>query len=226
MAVSSREAASMVMKQASSQPDIPEEQMAVGEYLTASEALNKQLEQLKKLPDSKKWAFGYGSLILSINAGLVGVIGNSFFRRMLMVRKGLFLTSIPSALMPGLLIGPIYMKCVTYPILLNDLNCAVCADIRGGLINFLLGTAYPIFLAAPLSAALAYRYDTVKLPALSYKNFDQRQFVDFWRSKVRYFKGQFITIAIFQTCFGMFIAGSQMQVARQELTRKFTKVDH
>ncbi|XP_038051213.1 transmembrane protein 126A-like [Patiria miniata] len=222
MAISRKDVVSVVTEQSSTQS---KEQVGTGEYLSASEALEKQLQLVKKLPDSKSWPFGYGPLVLSINAGLVGVIGNSFFRRMLMVRRGLFLTSIPSTLMPALLIAPAYMKFVTHPILLNDLDCAVCAEIRGGLINFLLGAMYPVLLAAPLNAALARRYDTVKVPSMSFKNFDRSHFVKFWRSKIRYFKGQFVTIAIFQTIFGMFIAGSQMRVAKEDLGQKLVKVE-
>ena len=86
-----------------------------------------------------RWPFGYGNLVLPLNAGLVGLVGNSFFRRMLKVRQGLILTSLPSALLPALVMTPAWMGFITKPILLGDLQCSICADIRGGLVNFLLG---------------------------------------------------------------------------------------
>ncbi|XP_033637514.1 transmembrane protein 126A-like [Asterias rubens] len=194
------------------------------QLISPDEAMKMQMEQIQELPSGKRWPFDMGPLMLSVNAGLVGVISNSFFRRMLMVRKGLFLTSLPMAIMPALIMTPAWSELISKPILLGNMKCEICADIRGGLINFALGAVYPFFLAGPLSAALAKRYDTVKIPKLSLKKSDQRTLFNFWSGKVRYFKTQFIAITIFQTCFGMYVAGSQIALMRNGLKKKLEKL--
>lgn len=42
--------------------------------------------------------------------------------------------------------------------LAGELNCEVCAVVRGGLIGAVIGGLYPVFLALPMNASLAARY--------------------------------------------------------------------
>lgn len=40
----------------------------------------------------------------------------------------------------------------------GEINCEVCAVVRGGLIGAVVGGFYPILMALPVNASLAARY--------------------------------------------------------------------
>lgn len=42
--------------------------------------------------------------------------------------------------------------------LAGELNCEVCAVVRGGLVGAVVGGLYPIIMALPVNASLAARY--------------------------------------------------------------------
>ena len=86
-----------------------------------------------------RWPFLTGNPLVAFNTGLVGLVSNSFFRRMLMVRQGLILSSLPMAVVPGITITLLYPTLISFPILTGDLNCPLCASMRGGLMGFTLG---------------------------------------------------------------------------------------
>ncbi|KAJ7404196.1 Transmembrane protein 126A [Willisornis vidua] len=46
----------------------------------------------------------------------------------------------------------------------GQLNCEVCAVVRGGLVGAVIGALYPVCLAIPLNASLAARYMSSPLP--------------------------------------------------------------
>lgn len=65
------------------------------------------------------------------------------------------------------------MKCFACPA--GELDCQVCAVVRGGLIGAVVGAFYPIFMAIPVNGSLAAKYvlsicselNLVVFPALS-----------------------------------------------------------
>lgn len=80
--------------------------------------------------------------------------------------------------------------------------------------NFLFsGAAYPLVLTVPLNGALAVMYRTIEVPFFT-KKATPAQFFQFWVSKLRYFKVQFVTLSIFQTLVGMYLAGKQYQTVQ------------
>lgn len=83
------------------------------------------------------------------------------------------------------------MKCFACPA--GELDCQVCAVVRGGLIGAVVGSLYPIFMAVPVNGSLAARYvssicelNLVIFPALSLNgvNFQSMHTVSSWRLTV------------------------------------------
>ncbi|XP_071477305.1 transmembrane protein 126A-like [Diadema antillarum] len=179
-------------------------------------ALMEKGRAIQALEPQKAWPFKTGNIIVAFNSGLVGLVSNSFFRRMLMVRHGLVLSSLPMAAIPGITVTLMYPTFITTPILLGDINCPLCASLRAGLMGLTIGAVYPFLMAAPLNASLAMRAKTMEIPQLT-KNTSFQTVMDFWTRKMRYFKGQFITMAIFQMISFAYVADRQFQIARTEL---------
>ncbi|XP_072180389.1 transmembrane protein 126A-like [Diadema setosum] len=182
-------------------------------------ALMEKGRAIQALEPQKAWPFKTGNLIVAFNSGLVGLVSNSFFRRMLMVRHGLVLSSLPMAAIPGITVTLMFPTFITTPILLGDINCPLCASLRAGLMGLTIGAAYPFLMAAPLNASLAVRAKTMEIPQLT-KNTSFQTVMDFWMRKMRYFKGQFITMAIFQMISFAYVADRQFQIARTELNMR------
>ncbi|XP_049636030.1 transmembrane protein 126A [Suncus etruscus] len=123
--------------------------------------INRKINQL---PEAERNLLEYGSTFIGINAALSGLIANSLFRRILNVTKGRMVSSIPMAVVPFLTADVSYKGFISLPLSTGDLNCETCTVIRGGLIGFILGGLYPVFLAIPLNGGLAARYSSVLLP--------------------------------------------------------------
>uniref|UniRef100_A0A8C3PM91 Transmembrane protein 126A n=1 Tax=Calidris pygmaea TaxID=425635 RepID=A0A8C3PM91_9CHAR len=106
----------------------------------------------------------HGSYFLAANSSICGLTANNFFRNILHVRKASFITALPMAVIPFLSTAAVYEVFVREPLFSGELNCEVCAVVRGGLVGAVLGGFYPIFLALPVNASLAARYSSSPLP--------------------------------------------------------------
>lgn len=126
-----------------------------------AEMLHKNFE---RLPDTDQKLFIYGPLYLAGNAGLAGLISNSFYRRVLHVRQGPFASSLPMAVLPFLTTYALYNAAVSGPLMQGDLNCPSCALMRGALVGVVGGGVYPILLALPVNLGLASTYKTSPMP--------------------------------------------------------------
>ncbi|XP_071949666.1 transmembrane protein 126A-like [Antedon mediterranea] len=171
--------------------------------------------KLQKRKDGKGWPFNTGILGISINAGLVGLVSNSYFRRMLKVRKLLLFTSLPMVVIPAISILPMWTMYVAKPIVEGDLSCDICAQMRGAALNVTFGLLYPCFVSIPLVASIALRYKTVDIPKVGFSKEVFLKQMKFWSEKSRFFKSQFISLAFFQFVVGMYIAHKQYVVAQE-----------
>lgn len=170
-------------------------------------------ERIKALPPEKRWPLTAGLTAVSLNSAMVGLICNSYFRRMCMLRgKGIILSMLPLVGACGVTSQAVWQVSIVNPLVSGKLlGCPLCAELRGGLVNFSLGALYPLILAAPINGAMAVMYRTIEVPLFSKKATPQ-EFLQFWVKKLRYFKVQFATIAVFQTLIGMYLAGKQFEV--------------
>ncbi|XP_072793321.1 transmembrane protein 126A isoform X2 [Taeniopygia guttata] len=128
----------------------------------------KRMEIIQKmfneLPKADQNLCNHGKFFLAANSSLCGLAANNFFRSILHVRKASLVSAMPMAVIPFLSTAAIYEVFVHDPLFSGQLNCEVCAVIRGGLVGAVVGGFYPIFLAIPLNASLAARYMSTPLP--------------------------------------------------------------
>ncbi|NXE90342.1 T126A protein, partial [Menura novaehollandiae] len=128
----------------------------------------KRMEIIQKmfneLPKADQNFCNHGKYFLAVNSSLCGLAANNFFRSILNVRKASLVSAMPMAVIPFLSTTAVYEVFVHDPLFSGQLNCEVCAVVRGGLIGAVVGGLYPIFLAIPLNASLAARYMSSPLP--------------------------------------------------------------
>ncbi|NXK04742.1 T126A protein, partial [Herpetotheres cachinnans] len=128
----------------------------------------KRMEVIQKmfneLPKADQNLCNHGSYFLAANASLCGLAANSLFRNILHVRKASLVSALPMAVIPFLSTAAVYEVFVREPLFSGELNCEVCAVVRGGLIGAVVGGLYPVLLALPMNASLAARYSSSPLP--------------------------------------------------------------
>ncbi|NXP14609.1 T126A protein, partial [Thinocorus orbignyianus] len=129
----------------------------------------KRMEVIQKifseLPKADQNLCNHGPYFLAANSSLCGLAANNFFRNILHVRKAAFISALPMTVIPFLSTAVVYEVFVREPLFSGELNCEVCAVVRGGLIGAVMGGFYPVFLALPVNASLAARYSSSPLPS-------------------------------------------------------------
>ncbi|XP_035693741.1 transmembrane protein 126A-like [Branchiostoma floridae] len=69
--------------------------------LTQAELIRLQYQALQQFPKEKRWPFTSGVTTVGVNAGFVGLIANSMFRRVLQVTQARVLSALPMFLIPA-----------------------------------------------------------------------------------------------------------------------------
>ncbi|XP_062495205.1 transmembrane protein 126A [Pezoporus occidentalis] len=133
-------------------------------YLERFQRMELIQKMFNELPKADQNLCNHGSYFLAANASLCGLAGNNFFRNILHVRRAAIITALPMAVLPFISTAAVYEMFVRQPLFSGDLNCEVCAVVRGGLVGAVVGGLYPIFLAIPLNGSLAARYSSSPLP--------------------------------------------------------------
>ncbi|KAM4864861.1 transmembrane protein 126A-like [Thomomys bottae] len=129
--------------------------------------------KIEQLPETDRKVFKHGSTYVGINAAFCDLIANSFFRRVLHVTKAPVASGLPMAVIPFVTATFSYKGLVSLPLITGDLSCETCSVTRGGLVGFIVGSLYPIFLAIPMNGGLAGRYGSTVLP-------DKANFLTYW----------------------------------------------
>ncbi|KFP70129.1 Transmembrane protein 126A, partial [Acanthisitta chloris] len=128
----------------------------------------KRMEIIEKmfneLPKADQNLCNHGPYFLAANSSLCGLAANNFLRKILHVRKASIASALPMAAIPFLSTAAVFDVFVRDPIFSGQLNCEVCAVVRGGLVGAVVGGLYPIFMSIPLNASLAARYMSSPLP--------------------------------------------------------------
>ncbi|NXP19587.1 T126A protein, partial [Scytalopus superciliaris] len=121
-------------------------------------------KMLKELPKADQNLCNHGSYFLAANSSLCGLAANNFFRNILNIRRASLVSAVPMAVIPFISTTAVYEVFVRGPLFSGQLDCEVCAVVRGGLVGAVIGALYPVFLAIPLNASLAARYMSSPLP--------------------------------------------------------------
>ncbi|XP_061199388.1 transmembrane protein 126A [Neopsephotus bourkii] len=133
-------------------------------YLDRFQRMELIQKIFNELPKADQNLCNHGSYFLAANASLCGLAGNNFFRSILHIRRAAIITAVPMAVLPFISTAAVYEVFVRQPLFSGDLNCEVCAVVRGGLVGAVVGGLYPVFLAIPLNGSLAARYSSSPLP--------------------------------------------------------------
>ncbi|XP_077987928.1 transmembrane protein 126A-like [Glandiceps talaboti] len=173
-----------------------------GQFLTKSEVLTLQWKAISSLPNKQGWPFHTGVLALALNSSFTGLVALSFFRRMMKVRMAYAVSSLPMVIIPFVGTAMTWQAFVCTPLLLGKLNCPICVQLRGGLMNSFFGFVYPTVLAGALVSALAARYETVEMP---YKKGIVGLY-KFYSKMGRHMKSRLVTIALYQFVLGYYVA--------------------
>ncbi|XP_003780901.1 transmembrane protein 126A [Otolemur garnettii] len=120
--------------------------------------------KINQLPETDRNLLEHGSVYVGLNAALCGLIANSLFRHTLNVTKARIAAGLPMAVLPFLTTDIAYRSLVTLPLTTGELNCETCTVTRSGLTGLVSGGLYPVFLAIPVNASLAARYQSAPLP--------------------------------------------------------------
>ncbi|XP_056295153.1 transmembrane protein 126A [Pseudoliparis swirei] len=152
-----------------------------------------------KLPDIDQKFFMYGPMYLGGNAGLAGLVSNSLYRRVLNVTQAKFSSSLPMAVLPFLTTVALYNAAVSAPLMSGDLNCHICALMRGALVGVVGGGVYPILLALPVNVGLATRYSTAPMP-------EKGNLLRFWVDLSRPILKKMRAVMVLQVVFGSYLS--------------------
>ncbi|KAK9402548.1 putative transmembrane protein [Crotalus adamanteus] len=112
-------------------------------------------KMFEKLPAQDQSFFQNGGLILAFNSSLLALISNNSFRKILHVTQARYSTVAAMSLMPFTITTVGYEAIVKHSLMTGNLNCEICAMVRGSLVGAVIGYFYPIIIALPLNALLA-----------------------------------------------------------------------
>ncbi|KFV65010.1 Transmembrane protein 126A [Dryobates pubescens] len=121
-------------------------------------------KMLNELPKADQNLCNHGSYFLAANSSLCGLAANNFFRNILHVRRAAIASALPMAVIPFISTAAVYEVFLRQPLFSGEINCEVCAVVRGGLIGAVVGGFYPVLMALPVNASLAARYSSSPLP--------------------------------------------------------------
>ncbi|XP_070537909.1 transmembrane protein 126A-like isoform X2 [Ptychodera flava] len=181
------------------------------EYLTEREVLDLQWKAISQLPNKEGWPFQTGLVALAANSSFTGLVSLSFYRRMMKVRAGFLLTSIPMAVVPFMTTAMTWHSFLNIPLLMGQINCGVCTQIRGTLLNVVVGAIYPTALAIPLVTSLAIKHKTVEIP----KKQGLVGLLKFYTRMNKHMQTRFMTICLYQAVLGYYIATKEFQVYKK-----------
>lgn len=175
-----------------------------GKAITRAVIAEMLAKNFERLPDIDQKLFKYGPVYFGANAGLVGLVANSLYRRALNVTQAHFTSSLPMAVLPFLTTVAMYNAAVSGPLLAGDLNCPSCALLRGALVGVAGGALYPIVLALPVNFGLATKYSTALMPE---KGNVLRYCVDLSRPIL----GKMRVVVVLQAFFGTYLGSRHFQ---------------
>nr|XP_060627147.1 transmembrane protein 126A-like [Anolis sagrei ordinatus] len=162
-------------------------------------------DRFGRLSEADQSLFQSGSVILSLNSSLCGLVANTLVRRLLHVTQAPFASGLPMVVLPFISTMVVYEASINQPLMEGDLNCATCAWIRGGAIGAFVGSAYPIFLAFPLNAALASRYKTSPMPS-------KENTFQYWKSICKPVFSKMKFAILLQIVFGTYLSSKHHEI--------------
>ncbi|XP_063243632.1 uncharacterized protein LOC134542945 [Bacillus rossius redtenbacheri] len=152
-------------------------------------------------PTSDVWPFTYGLGALGGCTALSSIYINNYYRRRLKLQAfGRIASYFPTVMVPSMMTSFLHQMNVSNDILLHKGGCPVCLEVRGAVIQVLMGSVYPLILAPASSFLLASRYGTYRLPSLTH---DFREVMKVYLKLTRRLGNGFFASVALQTIAGM-----------------------
>lgn len=109
----------------------------------------------------------YGNGILSAVVALSGSAVNSHFRKCFkIVGKNPMISFAPTVVIPAVSVFMAHLALVQQPLLLGELSCPTCAEMRGTSLQVTCGILQPLALGFFSAAVIAKNNYTMVIPAL------------------------------------------------------------
>ncbi|XP_047421731.1 transmembrane protein 126A-like [Sciurus carolinensis] len=161
--------------------------------------------KIELLPEAERNLLEHGSTYVGLNAAFCGLIANSLFRRILHVTQARIPAGLPMAVLPFPTANASFKGFVSLPLSTGELHCETCIVTWSGLIGFVLGGLYPVFLAIPVNGGLAARYQSALLP-------EKGNTLTYWvRTSKPIFRRMLFPILL-QTMFAAYLGSRQYKV--------------
>ncbi|KAM3867107.1 transmembrane protein 126A [Diretmus argenteus] len=167
--------------------------------------LEMMVGHFERLPEIDQKLYNYGPMYLAGNAGLAGLVANSFYRRALNITQGRIASSLPMAVLPFLTTFALHNATISTPLLSGDLNCPTCVLMRGALVGAVGGGIYPILLALPVNVGLATTYNTAPMP-------EKGNTLRFWMELSRPILRKMRAVLVLQAFFGTYLSSRQLDI--------------
>uniref|UniRef100_S4RH49 Transmembrane protein 126A n=1 Tax=Petromyzon marinus TaxID=7757 RepID=S4RH49_PETMA len=155
-----------------------------------------------------------GPPAMGFNAAFMGLIANSYWRRLLRVKRAAFASSFPLSFLPFLTTTVAYTSLVSAPILRGVVSCTSVAVASGALVGFVVSGVFPVLLTIPPNYRLAVQHRTIELPPQG------RQLAFLWRVS-KAVRRPHLSFALFQAACCSFMAYTQARAARLDVPDDF-----
>ncbi|GAB1861175.1 Transmembrane protein 126A [Camponotus japonicus] len=145
--------------------DIPKDAVLLSKY----EALNHQTKFYRNWkPQSDVWPLLYGRPILATAAACTGFYINLRFRKKLRLRDYGWLPTIVSlTAVPTAMTGLFYSEFVLNKLLLLEVRCPLCLEIRSVLSQIFTGVFCPLMLVPIANFSMAHTSGTFNVPLIT-----------------------------------------------------------
>ncbi|KAK3887658.1 hypothetical protein Pcinc_008243 [Petrolisthes cinctipes] len=93
---------------------------------------------------------------------------NAYYRKVVRLRNQAFITTfLPVVILPSLAGSLLHHQFVQRPLLLQEIQCPVCLELRGGMLQMFSGVVYPMLLAPIAAFQYAVRLYTYSMPDIT-----------------------------------------------------------
>ena len=109
----------------------------------------------------------HGAAIVAVAASITSYYFNTIWRKNFNLRsRAIYLTFLPTIVIPSFSTAALFFSSVHTPLMLKQLNCSVCAELRAVSIQVSVGVALPLALGALSSAAAAKTVHSYPVPSI------------------------------------------------------------
>lgn len=179
------------------------------ELISQQDAIQHQWALIKRWePKSDTRVFRYGTAFESLSAGMAGLYFQAHYRSVFKLGAyGFASTYLATTFLPVFMTGMFQNSQVRADIIIEKTPCLICLQVRSALIQTLLGTVYPLFLAPVAASFVASRYYTYPIPELK----QYKSIIELWKDMTRPIMRHIGVFAAFQIAVASLVTYKEME---------------